>query len=249
VKIKSLADSRRQQEQAAFARLRLKYPDVRGQIEGIERLIQLALDARIEPQRLEIVLNHFCLDQSFLEGFSDFLVQEQTSILASQANFALNAWRPLDATNYAKYGSIFAQSSNIRMGRAVAISVSYGPPLENPIPEDVMLLTLLTRRTEGYILADVLVGLKRLARVPGYDAAALELYANMRVGNDFYLAKRYCEFAGPYGIPRALLNRGQVERLLVNLMEVDELDRDALASLMRTFVESRPWRWSDSSNH
>ena len=124
----SISSWRRDLERTALAELGQHHPDTEGKIAEIEHLIQLAVDAGIEPGRLEIVLARLCLEPSFLNGFSDFLVRHQNSLLASQANFALYTWRNVDPSRYFEYGSIFAQSINLLMARSTAgAAVSYRP--------------------------------------------------------------------------------------------------------------------------
>ena len=51
---------------------------------------------------------------------------------------------------------------------------------------------LAGERTEGYILGDVLRAIKWLVRFPAYRSIALNLFANIYIGNDELLAKEYC---------------------------------------------------------
>jgi hypothetical protein len=162
------------------------------------------------------------------------------ALLASQANFALNAWRDVDPEKYLEYGVAFAGSENLRLARAVAASVSYGPALQDPIPEDVALLTVLSQRTEGYVLGDVVVGLRRLMQTSSYGAAAAELYANLHIGSDNNLANHYCQTVGSHPIPQGLLNRSRAARILENLIDVDELERDAIGGMLNHLCDVAP---------
>jgi hypothetical protein len=204
---------RREMENRAFEELSRSHPDVPAKIDEIDRLVRIAV-AGIEPGSLQSVLEGLCLDRAFLMGFSSYLLEQQKALLASQANFALNAWRDVDPGKYLEYGASFAGSENLRLARAVASSVSYGPPLLHPTPEDVALLTVLSQRTEGYVLGDVIVGLRRLMQTSSYGAAAAELYANLHVGSDKNLTNHYCQTVGSHPIPSGLLNRGRAERIL-----------------------------------
>jgi hypothetical protein len=236
----TVSPDRRAREERAFTELREKHPDVPSQIAAIERLIELAVGAGIEPERLEIVLSRLCQDETFLQGYSDYLVEHQDSVLASQANFSMNAWREVDRQKYLDYGTIFARSSNVRMAAAAAMSVSTGPPLENPCAEDIQLLAILGRRSEPYMLRYVLIGLRRLMRQSGFAEIGIELYARLRVGNYFHFAKEYCSTLGLFGTLPGVLNRSLAERILANLVEVDELDSDAFGGLMSRVCETAP---------
>ena len=223
---------RQQMENRAFEELSLSHPEASAKIDEIDRLVRSAVDAGIDPESLQNVLTRLCQDRAFLAGFSDYVLEKPGALLASQANFALNAWRDVDPEKYLHYGVAFARSENLRLARAVALSVSYGPPLQHPIPEDVALLTVLSQRTEGYVLGDVVVGLRRLMQTSSYEAVAAELYANLRIGSDKNLANHYCQTVGSHPIPQQLLNRSRAERILANLIDVDELERDAIGGML-----------------
>jgi hypothetical protein len=228
----SIPQSRRDQEQRAYADLRQRYPEVAEQIRILERILSQARDVDINPKQFGDVLFALCRDRAFLEGVSEHLVNEQNSVLISRANIPLSEWRRVDPSEYLRYGQMFSQSSNLVLVRTVGFCVA-GSPIENdPIPEDVALLTLVAGRTEGYILGDVLFALKRLARSSIYSSVALAIFANMQVGNDEHLAKEYCDAVGAYGIPVALFDAANVERVLQNLIDIEQLDTDAIGSLM-----------------
>jgi hypothetical protein len=228
----AVPDWRQEIEERALEDLSRAYPDAAGKLDEIDRLVRTAVDAGIEPESLQSILERLCWDRAFLVRFSDYLLEQPKALLASQANFALNAWRDVDPEKYLDYGVAFARSENLHLARAVALSVSYGPPLQHPIPEDVALLTALSQRTEGYILGDVVVGLRRLMQTSSYGAVAAELYANLRIGSDKNLANHYCQTVGSHPIPQWLLNRSRAERILANLIDADELGRDAIGGML-----------------
>lgn len=223
---------RQHMEDRAFEELNIMRPEVSAKIDEIDRLVRVAIDAGIEPESLQKVLTHLCRQEEFLIGFSDYLRKNPTALLASQANFALNAWRDVNPTKYFEYGVVFARSENLRLARAVAMSVSYGPPLQHPIPEDLALLAVLSQRPEGYVLGDVIVGLRRLMQNSRYGAAAAELYANLHIGRDKNLASHYCQTVGSHPIPQGLLNKSHAERILAKLIDVDQLERDDIGGML-----------------
>lgn len=223
---------RQHMEDRAFEDLNSLKPEVSAKIEEIDRLVRIAVDAGIEPESLHKVLTHLCSQKPFLIGFSNYVLESPTALLASQANFALNAWRDENPAKYLEYGVVFARSGNLRLARAVAMSVSYGPPLQRPIPDDLALLTVLSQRHEGYVLGDVIVGLRRLMQNPTYGAAAAELYANLHIGRDKNLASHYCQTVGSHPIPKGLLTKSHAERILANLIDVDQLERDDIGGML-----------------
>jgi|HubBroStandDraft_6_1064221.scaffolds.fasta_scaffold01496_3 hypothetical protein len=223
---------RREQQNSAIASLRERIPQVEGQIRTIEQLLQKAVDASIEPKSIDSVLTQMCHTTEFLEGLSVYVLQDQQSILTSVAGIAVREWRHVDVTQYARYGCLFAESPNVRMAGSVASVVSYGPPLNDPIRQDFDILTVLARRKELYVLMPVLDGLKRLSKTNAFSAPTLALITSVNIGNDHILAKEYCNVFGPYGASSTLLDKASLEKILGNLVAVEELDRDAFGGFV-----------------
>ena len=232
----TIPQSRRDHEGRALAEFKSTVADVESQIQTIERLARQAVDADIKLEALGEVLHRLCQDGAFLRALTEFVIKEDKSILASIGQVPLSEWRDVDASEYARYGSIFALSSNFILAHGAAVAVSQGPALSNPISEDLAILSVLGKRQEGRVLGPVLFGLKRLVPVPEYSLRALDLYANIHIDNDYLLAKEYCDFFGNYGLSADFLNSAIAERLLANLVEVEKLDRDSFGGLVaRTF--------------
>jgi hypothetical protein len=223
---------RRNQQNAAIASLRAKYPQVEDQIAAIEQFLQQAVDAGIELKSAGSVLSQVCGDRAFLEGFSEYLLKHHQSLIASAAGIAVGQWRRLDATRFARYGCLFADSENVRMVGSVASAVSYGPQLNDPIYQDLEILTALAGRKEAYVLGPVFFGLKRLTKSLALRAPALGLITDVQIGDRHNLAKEYCNIFGPYGLSPALLDQSGVEKMLANLIAVEELDRDAFGGFI-----------------
>jgi hypothetical protein len=223
---------RREQQNSVIASLRQKIPHVEGQIGVVEHLLQQAVRANIEPKSVDSLITQMCSERAFLEGLSDYVQKHEQSILASVAGIAVREWRHVNHTQYARYGCLFAESPNVRMAGSVASVVSYGPPLTEPIMQDLEILTALARRKELYVLMPVLDGLRRLSRTNAFSAPTLALITNVNVGNDHILAKEYCNVFGPYGASSTLLDNASLEKILANLVAVDELDRDAFGGFV-----------------
>ncbi len=223
---------RRDQQDLAIAALRAKYPQIEDQIAAIEQFLDQAVDAGIELKSVGSVLSQVCGDRAFLEGFSEYLLKHDQSLIASAAGIAVGQWRRLDATRFARYGCLFANSENVRMVGSVASAVSYGPQLNDPIHQDLEILTALAGRKEAYVLGPVFFGLKRLTRAHALRALALALIIGVQIGDRHNLAKEYCKIFGPYGLSPALLDRSGVEKMLANLIAVEELDRDAFGGFI-----------------
>ena len=223
---------RRDQQDMAIAALRAKYPQIEDQIAAIEQFLDQAVDAGIELKSVGSVLSQVCGDRAFLEGFSEYLLKHDQSLIASAAGIAVGQWRRLDATRFARYGCLFANSENVRMVGSVASAVSYGPQLNDPIHQDLEILTALAGRKEAYVLGPVFFGLKRLTKAHTFRAPALALITGVQIGDRHNLAKEYCNIFGPYGLSPALLDRSGVEKMLANLIAIEELDRDAFGGFI-----------------
>jgi hypothetical protein len=65
-----------------------------------------------------------------------------------------------------------------------------------------------------------------------FSAPTLALITNVNVGNDHILAKEYCNVFGPYGASSTLLDNASLEKILANLVAVEELDRDAFGGFV-----------------
>ncbi len=228
----TIPQSRRDLEARAFAAIKSTFREVGNRVGGVEHLTHQAVDAGIEPVSLGEILHRLCEDKAFLVALTEFVQNANDSILVSIAQVPLSEWRNVDASEYERYGSSFARSTSFILAQTAAIAVAQGPALFNPIPEDLAILAILAKREEGRVLGPVLFGLKRLVPVPQYSARALDLYVHMHVGNDHLLAKEYCDFFGTYGLSADFLGSMMVERMLDNLVEVDELDRDAFGGLL-----------------
>jgi len=226
------AQGRRGQQDSAIASLIARFSNVEDQVKVIEQLLQQAVDAGINPESVDPVLSQMCRNRRFLEGFSEYARQNPNSILASIAGIAVRVWRDRDLVQFARYGCLFAESLNLRTAGSVASSVAYGPPLDVPVPADLKILSVLARRKESYIIHPVFFGLRRLTKVEAFRAPALALITEVEIGNRHNLAKEYCDIFGPYGIPPGLLDGAGLERMLANLVAVEELDRDSFGGFL-----------------
>jgi hypothetical protein len=224
--------ARREYQTASITALRTNHPTTAAQVQYIEDLLRPALAASIDPVSVDSVLSELCGDHAFLEALSGFARDNQQSLLGSVAGVAVRHWRRISPEQYRYYGRLFAASQSVRMAGSVASAVSYGPPLEEPIQADLDILTVLAGRPEPYVLRPVFFGLRRLTKVSEFRTAAISLITRVAIGNRKFLAKEYCGIFGPYGISPSLLDQAGVEKMLANLVEVDELDHDSFGGFL-----------------
>lgn len=227
----SVSERRNQKEQRAVEFLKT-HGNVNEQIARIERLSKDALDAGINPKGIDPILTRLCSDRSFLQGLSDYLLTNPRSILAQVAGIPVRMWRNLDPALFSHYGCGLARTGEWRTVGSVADVVCGGPPLEQPIPEDVEVLAALCGRTEPAVLGTVLRGLARLGKVSAFRAAAMELILRIEVGDNEYLARSFCELVGPGHLPASVLDEPTIRGILGKLIILDELPDEALGSFL-----------------
>ena len=236
----SIPDWRKRIEDLAFDELVQTHPDPIEQIRAVERVTHVALEAGLQLRASEELFSRLCRDTRFLAAFSEHLANDPKPYLSAEGGFALRAWRYSNPSQYLHCGLLFAQSPNLFLARAAAGTASYGFPVEHAIPEDFELLRTLATRTEGYVLGDVMIGLRRFMQHPSYAAAAAQLYADLRIGTDQNLAEHYCQNLGAHPIPRNLFTRDQAERVLANLVPIEKLERDSIGGLFAQLCATAP---------
>jgi hypothetical protein len=228
----TVPQSRRDQEERVLLALRTGYPNQVDRIKALEELVNESVAAGIEPVSLGNLLQRLCQETGFLKAVTQHSLDNPNAILARLVQIPLSLWRDVEPGEFGRLGRLFAASHNFLLAAGAAIAVCYGPAIDTPIPEDAEILAVLSKRTEGRVLGPVLFGLKRLAMNSTYRTSALQMYAEMKVGIDHFLAKEYCGFAGTYGIPSDILTPAIIGRALNNLVDVEELDRDAFGGFL-----------------
>ena len=217
------SQQRRNRQDAAIAALRERLPNGEDQIDVIEQLFSQVFAAGISLKSGVSVLVQMCRSRPFLEAFSEYALKHPRSIAAANIGIAIDGWRYLDRSQFARYGALFARSENIRTAASVASGVSQGPLEELLAREDLEILTILANRSEPGVLHAAIRGLKRLTKVEAFRPAALDLIAGMKINGHQGLATEYTEIFGHYGLSAAMLTRTQVEKIFTNLVEVEQL--------------------------
>jgi hypothetical protein len=227
----SVSQRRGNEEQRAVEVLKA-HGSVSEQIERIERLSRDALDAGINPEGIDPILTRLCSDRLFLEGLSDHLLASPQSILTKVAGIPVRIWRDSDRSLFSHYGCSLALAGEWRTAMSVAEVVCGGPPLEQPIQEDVEVLAALCERTEPAVLGILLRGLARLGKVPAFRPAALEFILRIEVGDSEYLARSLCELVGPGHLSPAALDEPTIRGILGKFITLDELPDQALGTFL-----------------
>lgn len=227
----SVSERRGQKEERAVEFLKA-HGNVSEQIARIERLSKDALDAGINPKSIDPLLTRLCGDRVFLQGLSDYLLAHPRSMMAQVAGVAVRIWRDIDPSLFSHYGCGFARTGEWRTAMSVAEVVCGGPPLEQPIQQDVEVLAALCERKEPAVLGVVLRGLARLGKVLAFRSAAFGLVLRIEVRASEYLARSLCELVGPGHLSPAALDEPTIRGILGKLITVDELPDQAFGTFL-----------------
>jgi len=221
------SQERRDREGAVIADFEASVMNGEDQVRAVEELLQRAASAGIRPPSIESMLSRMCRSREFLRGFSEYALKHPDSIVAGGVGIAISCWRYTDRAEFARYGMLFARSEHVRLAQSVAAGVSQGPVEEPLDQEDLDILTVLAGRDEPSILHTIIYGLKRLTRIASFRPAALDLIAGLKIGNNPGLAREYCDIFSRWGLSVAMLTPAMAEKMLANLVEVDELKEQA----------------------
>jgi hypothetical protein len=194
------SQQRRDRQTAAIAALQERFPAEDDQVEQIEQLTSQVFASGISLKSGVSAVNQMCRSRAFLEAFSEYALQHSQSHAAANVSIALDSWRYLDPSEFARYGGLFAQSENTRTAASVASGVSQGAWQEFLTREDLEILTVLATRSEPGVLHSTIYGLKRLTRVAELRPAALDLIAGMKINGHEGLAQEYMEIFGHHGL-------------------------------------------------
>jgi hypothetical protein len=226
------SEGRRDREDAGIADFEANVTNGEDQVGVVEELLQRATSAGIRPQSMESMLSRMCRSREFLKGLSEYALKHPDSIVAGRVGVAISCWRYTDRAEFARYGMLFDRSEHVRIAQSVAAGVSQGP-IEEPLgQEDLDILTVLAGRDEPGILHTIIYGLKRLTRIASFRPAALDLIAGLKIGNHSGLAREYCDIFSPWGLSAAMLTPALAEKMLANLVDVDELNDHSFDHLL-----------------
>ena len=227
----SVSDRRSQKEQRAIADL-ATLKTASEQIATIENLVQEALDAGLKIKGIDPFLTRLCRDRAFLQRLSEHLLTNPKSILAKVAGIPVRIWREVDPVEFSHYGCRLAEEDGWRTAASVAEVVCGGPPLNQPIPQDAEILTVLIGRKEPAVLGIVLGGLARLGRVAQYRETAIRLILRIDIGESDYLGRSLCEIVGPGHMSPSVFDEHTIRGILEKLVKLDELPDQAFGTFL-----------------
>jgi hypothetical protein len=227
----SVSTRRREKEDRGVAELRAHSVSVNEQIATVEVLAREALDAGVSLKSLESFLTTLCQRREFLQAFSEYLLTKDRSALFDSAGVIVPKWRQADLALFSRYCTALASHS----WRAAASIARYlGPHLEQPIGQDVEILTVLASRTEPPVVAHLLLDLSRLGRIQSHRSIAMRLILSVDIGDSSFLASTLCEIVGPMRLSPAFFDEYSIRGLLEKLVTHNELPKETFA----TFIAS-----------
>jgi hypothetical protein len=167
-----------------------------------------------------------------LADLSEYALKHPDSLVAGGVGIAISCWRYTDRAEFARYGMLFAQSELSRIARSAAAGVSQGRSKNPSVRRTSTSLPCLRDAMSRASLHTIIYGLKRLTRIASFRPAALNLIAGVTIGNYSGLAREYCEIFSPWGLSVAMLTPALAEKMLANLVEVDELNDHSFDHLL-----------------
>jgi hypothetical protein len=186
----------------------------------MEVLAQEALDAGVSLKSLESFLTTLCQQREFLQAFSEYLLTKDRSALLDSAGVIVARWRQADLALFSRYCTALASHS---WRAATSIARYLGPHLDQPIGQDVEILTVLASRTESPVVAHLVFDLSRLGRIQSYRDVAMRLILSVEIGASGFLAGSLCEIVGPMRLSAAFFDEHSVRGLLEKLVTHNEL--------------------------
>lgn len=226
------SQQRRDRQTAAIAALEQRLPAGEDQVEALEQVLNQVSASGISLKSDDSVISQMCRSRTFLEAISDYALKNPRAKTAGSVSIAIRCWRNLDRTEFARYGALFARSESVHVAAAVAHGVSHGAWQQSLTRDDLNILTILANRSELPVLYDSIHGLKKLTQVPAFRPVALDLIAGMKIKENPGLAQHYMEIFGHHGLSATMLAPTHVEKILANLVEVEQLNDHSIDALL-----------------
>jgi hypothetical protein len=221
-----VSDYRNRLEAEGVAALTELYPDPSERVQALEDILQHATDAGIKISSSLRILSAFCEDERFLRTLSRRLQANELPRLSGYASVPLRAWRTRSATEFLFYGSAFARSPRQEMAVAAAAVAASDFTYRGATAAEVEILSILTQRTEPWILVNLIHGLGTLSRQVQWTEKAISLILDLEIGAYYGLAEAYCGIVGTgaMNVRAESLSAAAIGAMLSKLVLVHELD-------------------------
>jgi hypothetical protein len=221
-----VSDDRKRREAEAVATLTELYSIPSERVQALEDILQQATDAGIKISSSLRIPSALCEDEEFLRTLSRRLEANELPRLSGYSTVPIRAWRARGSTEFLFYGSAFARSSRQEMAVAAAAVAGSDFTYRDATSAEVEILSILTQRTEPWILVNLIHGLGALSRQAQWTEKAISLILEMEIGAYYGLAEAYCGIVGTgaMNVKAESLSPAAIETMLRKLVLVHELD-------------------------
>lgn len=219
-------EARRDLIQRAVSAFRGRYKSPADQIAA---LVQLAADAESagidRGGKCGDFVEKLCLDSAFTDEFIRYLLGDPDPFLGQLISVPLAASRSLDAARYEEVGLRGAAHEIVSVGLGTAAAVCYGPPLTDPIPEDLAIIEALSDHPNAWVRHNTFLGIRRIGAHQEYERDAVRLAIEISIDDSSVLAEEMCGVFGPGGVNFEHLTEDDARAILQKLARLKELDR------------------------
>jgi hypothetical protein len=222
-----VSDQRRALEDEAWAAFNQTCPAPKDRVQVLEELLLLARDVRISVETIGRTLWAQCQDLDFLVELSRRLLVGELPLLEASASVPLRAWRERDRAEFLLLGIACAHATSAELALAITTVVSSEFSFRPPMPEELEILSILSRRKEPLIVLNLFHGIGALARQPQFTEYAESLIREVEIGTHPGPAEGYCGLVGPgpFSVGPHALSLATIHEMLRKLVPVTKLDQ------------------------
>jgi hypothetical protein len=215
--------SRRELVSRGVAAFKKKFPDGRQQVDGIVELVRDTEACGINLGNQPYSFIEALCSEDFVQAYLAYAMNDPHPLLAQMVMVPLRWLRQTDPARYRTGGIAAATHKNEFVAYGTA-NVSYGPNLNQPLPEDVAILQELAKHASPMVRHLTFTGIRRLGERGAYEQEAIEMLLACEIGNDAQLAEEMCGVVDYHGICKEHLSEAQVRGMLDKLVATDKID-------------------------
>lgn len=216
--------SRRELVSRGVAAFTKKFPDGRQQVDGIVELVRDAEACGINLGSQPYSFIEGLCSEDFVQAYLAYVMNDPHPLLAQMVMVALRWLRQTDPARYHTAGIAAATHRNALVGYGAANAVSYGPNLNQPLPEDAAILQELAKHPSPMVRNLTFTGIRRLGERAAYEREAIEMLLAADIGSDARLAEEMCGAVDYQGIDKGHLSEEQVRVMLEKLVATAKID-------------------------
>jgi hypothetical protein len=205
--------------------LRTNHPNVDEQITELEQMAHEAVNYEIDiGSSAPHFVEKLCDDQSFLLKFAEYLISNESTLLGHLMSVVIRRLRGTNVIEYRGIAQAAACHCNVLVAHGTANAISYGGTLNSPLPEDVEIVSELSKHPHAGVRRVTLDGIGVLGKTSAYSAIAIRLLLEIEIGVEPKLADAMCGAMDHGHINPEVLSGDQVKALLGKMVPVPSLD-------------------------